>query len=56
LGFMVPDLLHVFIPWQELKEMAWRRGVPPSHLIKNEDFVAAVVMVALMWLFTILVQ
>jgi hypothetical protein len=36
LGFMLPDILHLVIPWYELKEMAVRRGVPPSHLIKDK--------------------
>ncbi len=56
LGFMVPDLLHLVIPWFELKEMATRRGVPPSHLIKDRDFALATAAVFALWLVCALIK
>ncbi|TRY68245.1 hypothetical protein TCAL_05104 [Tigriopus californicus] len=56
LGFMIPDLLHMWIPWLELRDMAQRRRVPPSHLIKTEDFIGATVFVALAWMICLLIK
>ena len=52
-GFMIPDILHIILPWFELKQMAKeRRGVksPPSHLIATKDFVVATLAVLILWL------
>lgn len=56
LGFMIPDLLHMWIPWLELRDMARRRRVPPSHLIKTEDFICASAFVALAWIICLLIK
>jgi len=56
LGFMLPDVLHLLIPWFELKEMSRRRGVPPSHLIANREFVAAVGSVFTLWVVCVLIK
>ena len=53
LGFMLPDILHVILPWNELKQMAKeRRGhkFPPSHLIATKDFSIATGAVLFLWL------
>ena len=56
LGFMLPDLLHVWLPWLELKEVARRRRVPPSHLVKNVDFVVGAVSVLVLWVVCIFIK
>lgn len=58
LGFMIPDILHLYFPWQELKDLAKKRGgsVPrPSHLIATRDVAVAVSSVFTLWLFCALV-
>ena len=51
LGFMVPDILHLLLPWQELKIIGRRRGgVPPSHLISSKDFTTCAISVAVLWI------
>ena len=53
IGFMFPDILHILLPWFELKQMAKeRRGIkfPPSHLISTNDFIIATVSVLSLWL------
>lgn len=56
LGFMLPDILHLLIPWFELKDMAKRRGVPPSHLISNREFIVAVGSVFALWIVCVLIK
>ena len=56
LGFMVPDVLHLLIPWFELKDMARRRGVPPSHLITNREFIIAVSSVFALWIVCVFIK
>ena len=56
MGFMVPDVLHLLIPWFEPKDMARRRGVPPSHLITNREFIAAVSSVFVLWIVCVLIK
>ena len=51
LGFMLPDVLHLLLPWQELQIVGRRRGVPPSHLIPSYDFTLCAVAVFTLWLF-----
>lgn len=55
LGFMVPDLVHLVLPWYDLKELARRRNLPPSHLIKTNDFIVAVATVFTLWLVSALI-
>jgi hypothetical protein len=53
LGFMIPDLFNLWLPWLELKEVARLRGgiVPrPSHLIASRDVGVAVASVFSLWL------
>ena len=53
IGFMLPDILHIYLPWLELKQMAKeRRGIkfPPSHLIATSDFTVATISVSCLWL------
>ena len=53
LGFMLPDLIHIWLPWLELREVARLRGgiVPrPSHLIATKDVAVAVSSVFALWL------
>ncbi len=56
LGFMIPDVLHVVLSWHELKDLAARRRLPPSHLIRTEDFVTASISVGFMWLVCVLIK
>ena len=54
MGFMIPDLMHLWFPWLELREVARMRGgiVPrPSHLIATRDVIVAVSSVFGLWLF-----
>lgn len=55
LGFMLPDLLHVWLSWKELEDVGKRRGVPPSHLFKNQDVVLATASVSILWLLCVLI-
>lgn len=44
LGLMLPDILHLILPWYELKQLAEEiRGnkFPPSHLITTKDLSVA---------------
>ena len=38
MGFMVPDILHLLIPWFELKDMGRRRGVLMGELMMDGLF------------------
>ena len=52
IGLMVPDILHLLLPWQELKIIGQRRGgVPLSHLISSKDFTMCAITVAVLWIF-----
>ena len=50
LGFMFADALGLVLPWQELKQVARRRGVPASHLIKDRDAAGAAMAIAGLWI------
>ncbi len=50
LGFMAGDLLHLVLPWMELKRVGRARGVPPSHMIKDKDAACAAAAVAALWI------
>ena len=50
MGFMIPDVLHLILPWQELQIVGRRRGVPPSHLISSQDFALCSGTVLILWL------
>ena len=59
IGFMVPDILHIILPWIELKQMAKeRRGIkfPPSHLIATKDFIISTGIVLTLWLVCALIK
>ena len=59
IGFMLPDILHIILPWLELKQMAReRRGAkfPPSHLIANRDFIFASGTVLCLWIMCALIK
>ena len=56
LGFMLPDLLHIYLAWAELKDLAALRRLPPSHLIKTEDFATAAAFVGIMWLVCVFIK
>ena len=58
-GFMLPDILHIILPWFELKQMAKeRRGIkfPPSHLIATNDFIIATASVLSLWITCALIK
>lgn len=58
-GFMLPDILHIILPWFELKKMAKeRRGAkfPPSHLIATNDFMFATISVLSLWIICALIK
>merc|ERR1719154_560856 len=48
-GFMLPDLLNIYLPIQELKEFARRRGSPPSYLITNNLALSTLGTAASIW-------
>ena len=59
IGFMVPDVMHILLPWSELKQMAKeRRGIkfPPSHLIATKDFIIATGAVLSLWVVCALIK
>ena len=59
IGFMLPDILHIILPWGELKQMAKeRRGIrfPPSHLIATKDFIIATAIVFSLWIVCALIK
>ena len=55
LGFMVPDILHIWLSWLEMKEVGKKRGCPPSHLLKNNEVIVAFTSVMFLWLVVALV-
>ena len=51
LGLMASDVAHVALPWRELARHAGaRRGVPPSHLVRDKEALAAAAGVAALWI------
>ncbi|XP_071747146.1 uncharacterized protein [Lepeophtheirus salmonis] len=57
IGFMIPDLLHVYLPWTELKKFARiHRKVPPSHLITNTDATFSLCGIAALWLLSLIIK
>ena len=36
LGFMIPDLLHIYLPFKELQKYASKRRINPLYLISNK--------------------
>ena len=55
IGFMAPDILHLLLPWQELKIIGRRRRVPPCHLISSQDFAICALLVVALWIFCSLI-
>lgn len=53
IGFMIPDLLHVFLPLAELIKYAKSIGIPSTHLISNTDFVGSIIFIFSFWLICI---
>lgn len=52
--FMIPDLLHVFLPLLELKRLATFKRRPATHLISNKQFFFSVFIVLFGWLFCLM--
>ena len=50
MGFMIPDLLAVMLPLQELGEMAGRRRVRPQYLVSTRLAGTSLATAALIWL------
>jgi len=48
-GFMVPDLIHIFLPIQELKYIGKQRRIHPAYLISNKLLITAIAYVAAFW-------
>jgi len=49
LGFMVPDLLHIYLPVRELQEYAARRRIVAAYLISNKMAAATLATAAAIW-------
>ena len=49
IGFMIPDLLNIYLPIQELKEYARRRKAPASYLITNNLALSSLAGAASIW-------
>lgn len=47
--FMVPDLLHLTLPFLELRKVARSRNVPTTHIISNKEFFSSVAFVLSGW-------
>ena len=54
LGFMIPDILHIYLCWMELKDLAKRRGCPPSHLLRDKQVSTAIIMVGVLWFIAVM--
>lgn len=48
--FMIPDLLHVVLPFMELREVARSLDVPTVYIISNKEFFFSVTFVITGWL------
>ncbi|XP_050718284.1 uncharacterized protein LOC126999566 isoform X2 [Eriocheir sinensis] len=47
--FMVPDLLHLTLPFLELRKVARSRNLPTAHMISNKEFFSSVAFVLSGW-------
>ena len=54
-GFMVPDLLNIYLPIQELKVHAKRRRVPASYLVTNNMALATLATAFSIWFISAIV-
>jgi len=53
LGFMLPDLLHLVLPIQELSRFAEVRRIPPAYLVSNRLAAATAGTIGGIWLLSI---
>nr|XP_053654799.1 uncharacterized protein LOC128703937 isoform X2 [Cherax quadricarinatus] len=47
--FMIPDILHLFLPLLELKKLAQSQNVPTAYVISNKEFFSSVTFVLCGW-------
>jgi len=50
IGFMLPDIIHIVLPLQELMAFGRKRGINAAYLISNTMAVSVLVYIALFWL------
>jgi len=55
IGFMVPDVLHIVLPIQELRRVGREKRVNPAYLIPNGIMVASLIYILAFWTLLILV-
>jgi len=55
LGFMVPDLLNIYLPVQELKEVAGHRRINPAYLVSNHLVVTLLAYIVGFWLLLLVI-
>jgi len=53
LGFMVPDLMHIYLPIMELRQYAAKRRINAAYLISNKMVVVSLGISFFIWLFSI---
>jgi len=49
-GFMVPDLLHIYLPVRELQDYAAKRRIVPAYLISNKMAASSLGTAVTIWL------
>ena len=49
-GLMLPDLLHLCLPWYELRKWSRQKGIPIQHLFSKQDAAASVGAVIILWM------
>lgn len=53
IGFMLPDIIHILLPIQELMLYGRKRGINPAYLISNKMAISVLVYIAVFWLILI---
>jgi len=53
IGFMLPDIIHILLPVQELMLYGRKRGINAAYLISNKMAISVLVYIAIFWLILI---
>ena len=50
LGLMIPDLLHLVLPWYELRRLARSKGISARDAFTKQELTAAFTGTLVLWL------
>ena len=54
-GFMIPDLLNIYLPIKELQQYALRRNIPAAYLVTNKMALSTLATSATIWFISAIV-